>query len=178
MAELASRYRGFRVVPKRDSLLCRAIDVALRVITLGGQDRFMSEYITTLGAAVYVPDNWEARSAASRYCVMRHEAVHVQQFRRLTWPGITLVYLLLPLPLGFAGGRARLEWEGYRETLTATWQVYGPQAAQDPRLHDEIVRRFTGPDYAWMWVHGRTLRRAIARHLVRLEADPPPVVPR
>lgn len=154
------------------------IDAALRAITFGGQDRFMSAYITTLGSRIYVPDDWDQRSAAGRYCIMRHEAVHVRQFRRLTWPGMTLMYLFLPLPFGLAAGRAWLEWEGYRETLTATWQVHGPTAARDPVLHDDIVRRFTGPDYAWMWLPARTIRRAIASHLAALERDPPSVLPR
>ena len=168
-----ARRRGVIVLSKRDSRLCRLLDRALRWVTLGGQDRFLSEYVTTLGRRVYVPDGWEDVPAGHRYTVLRHEAVHVEQFRRWTWPGMVLLYLLLPLPVGFAAGRAWLEWQGYRETLTATWQLYGPQAARSRALRDDIVARFTGPDYGWMWVRGTMVRAAIARHLRRLAAHPP-----
>ncbi|MGM0576209.1 MAG: hypothetical protein ACQEXJ_10815 [Myxococcota bacterium] len=177
---LQRRWPRFRLVRKTDSRLCRWIDRALRLLTGGRQSAFMDRYVTTLGHRVYVPADWErAVPPGQRYCTLRHEAVHVRQFRRLTFPGLALVYLFLPLPFGFAAGRALVEWAGYRETLAATWQVYGPDAARDPALHDEIVRRFTGPDYVWMWVRGRTVRRAIARTLASLEAAPPPplVVP-
>ncbi len=174
MREIEARFRGLRVLNKSDSPFCRFIDKVLKVITFGGQDRFMSAYITTFGRRIYVPDGWERTPPGERYCILRHEAVHVAQFRRWTWPGMTLLYLLLPLPVGFAAGRAWLEWQGYRETLVSTWQVYGRAAARSPRLTRDIVRRYTGPDYAWMWVRGRTIRRAIERLLDGLDAEPPP----
>lgn len=168
-----ARRRGVVVVSKRDSRLCRLLDRALRLVTLGGQDRFLSDYVTTLGRRVYVPDGWDGVPAGHRYTVLRHEAVHVEQFRRWTWPGMVLLYVLLPLPMGFAAGRAWLEWQGYRETLTATWQLYGPEAARSQALRDDIVARFTGPDYGWMWARGTMIEAAIVRHLGRLAANPP-----
>jgi hypothetical protein len=48
-----------------------------------------------------------------------------------------------------AWGRARIEWEAYVETIRATAEVFGLEAAR--RLEAEIVRRFVGPDYGWMW---------------------------
>ncbi len=177
VAELARELGELVVIPKRESGLCRLIDKALRALTFGKQDRFMSSYTTTLGRRIYVPDDWRYYPAVERYLILRHEAVHVRQFRRLTWPGMVLVYLLLPLPVGFAAGRAWLEWQGYRETIVATWQVKGPEAARDPRLAEHIVQRFTGADYAWMWLPGGMVRRAIAKTLRRLEERPPPALP-
>ena len=89
---------------------------------------------------------------------------------------MVLLYVLLPLPIGLAAGRAWLEWRGYRETLDAHWQLYGADAARAESLKKEIVRRFTGPDYAWMWLLGSTIERAIARHLAHCEANPPPLL--
>ncbi len=174
--DIEARYRGMRVLSKSASPFCRFIDKVLKVITFGGQDRFMTAYITTFGRRIYVPDGWERIPAGERYCILRHEAVHVAQFRRWTWPGMILLYLLLPLPVGFAGGRAWLEWQGYRETFISTWQIYGRDAARSRRLARDIVRRYTGPDYAWMWLRGRTIQRAIDRLLDRLDADPPPAL--
>ncbi|MCB9727428.1 MAG: hypothetical protein H6744_01905 [Deltaproteobacteria bacterium] len=174
---LRARHAGFRIVRKSESPLSRVLDRALRLITGGRQSSFLDRYITTLGARVYVPDRWDAMPAAERYCIMRHEAVHIAQFRRFTWPGMALIYLLLPVPVLFAGGRALIEWEAYRETLAATWEVRGPAAARDPALAEHIVRRFTGPDYVWMWVRAKTIRRAIGRTLDHLEARSAPTAP-
>lgn len=172
---LASLEReGILIREKRASRFCKVLDRALRIITFGRQDRFMSEYVTTLGRRIYVPEQWPTYPPAHRYLTLRHEAVHVRQFRRLTWPGMTLVYLLLPLPVGLAAGRAWLEWQAYRETLVATWQLHGEAAARDRRLEDHIVERFTSADYAWMWLPGRQVRRWIAKTLDALEVSPPP----
>jgi len=165
---------GIIVLPKAESRFSKLIDVALRVITFGGQSRFMSEFVTTLGKRIYTPSNWAQHPAGQRYLILRHEAVHVRQFRRFTWPGMTVLYLLLPVPMGLAGGRAWLEWQAYRETLVATWQLYGPAAAH--ALEDHIAERFTSADYAWMWLPGRQVRRWIARTLADLEANPPPIL--
>jgi hypothetical protein len=172
--DLQRRYPGFRIIRKSDSPVSRALDRGLRLVTGGRQARFLDSFITTLGARVYVPDRWDGMPAGDRYCIMRHEAVHIAQFRRFTWPGMMLLYLALPLPVVFAGGRALIEWQAYRETLVATWQIYGPAAAKAPALADHIVARFTGPDYVWMWVRGKTIRQLISRTLARLEESPPP----
>lgn len=172
--ELARTMPNVRIVPKAESRLNRVIDKVLRVVTFGGQRSYLSTYTTTLGNRIYVPECWERLTPGERYLTLRHELVHVRQFRRLTWSGITLLYVLLPLPFGFAAGRAALELEAYRETLRATWQLYGPGAARSPVTLNHIVERFTGPDYGWMWLHGPSVRRALERTLDALEKRPPP----
>ena len=82
---------------------------------------------------------------------------------------MALLYLFFPIPLFFAGGRAWLELEAYKETLTATWELCGRNAAYAPSLHEGIVNRFTGSDYGWMWIWGGLIRRALKRHLKDLE---------
>jgi hypothetical protein len=129
----------------------RAAAAVLRAITFGGQRTYLTHYVTTLGHTIYVPEDWDAWRPADAYRTLRHELVHVRQFERYGWAGMVLLYGLLPLPVGLAYGRARLEWEAYAETLRVTAEVDGPEAARDSALHDMIVRRFTGPDYAWMW---------------------------
>lgn len=171
---LAREHGRLVVIKKGESGLCRLIDKALRVLTFGRQRSFLTGFTTTLGRRIYVPDDWDHYPALERYLILRHEAVHVRQFRRFTFPGMTIIYLLLPLPMGLAAGRALIEWEAYKETLVATWQARGREAAHDPRLADHIVGRFTGADYAWMWVFGGQVRRAIAKTLAELDAHPPP----
>ncbi len=71
--------------------------------------------------------------------------------------GITFVYLIPFLPIFLAYGRARIEWEAYTETLRATAELYGIDAARD--LRPMIVKRFVGADYGWMWPFPKTIHR-------------------
>lgn len=151
VAELASRARPVRIVPKASAWHQRVVDRFLRVVSFGGQDRYLSEYVTTLGHTIYVPSGWGAREPGSCLAVLRHEVVHVEQFERYGWLGMALLYGLFPLPVGLAYGRARLELEAYRVTIEATAEIDGREAAQSDRLRASIVERFTGPDYLWMW---------------------------
>ena len=68
---------------------------------------------TTIGRTLYVTADWDQRDPSERYCTLRHEAVHLQQFRRWTLPGMAIFYLLLPLPVGLAYFRARFETVSY-----------------------------------------------------------------
>jgi hypothetical protein len=170
LEELASRKRPVRVVQKRAFAHQRWADLALRLVTLNGQKTYLTNYVTTLGHTIYVPDGFNEWPAAQRYEVLRHELIHVQQFERYGWLGMIVLYGILPLPMGLAYGRARLEWEAYAETLRAVAEVEGIRAARAPRLRDMIVRRFTGPDYGWMWPFPRMVRRWIAEELDRIES--------
>lgn len=168
--DCASRKRPVRVVRKRAFFHQRLADLGLRIVTLNGQKSYLTHYVTTLGHTIYVPDSFDAWPAAHRYQILRHELVHVRQFERFGVIGMVLLYGILPLPLGLAYFRARLEWEAYAETLRAVAEVQGIEAARAPELHDMIVRRFTGPDYGWMWPFPRRVRRWIREELARIEA--------
>ena len=171
--ELARRSAPVSIRPKSASRAQAFIDHALRVLTLGGQDRYLSEYVTTLGTTIWVPASWEAWSYRSRYKVLRHELVHVRQFERFTWVGMVLLYGFFPLPAGLAWGRAMLEWEAYAVTLEVEAELDGLAAASDPALHEEIVSRFTGPDYGWMWPFEGWVRRRIAETVTAISRRPP-----
>lgn len=166
---LARRDKPVRVVKKSEYWHQRLADLGLRIVTLNGQNRYLSHYVTTLGHTIFVPDDFDLWPAKNRYEILRHELVHVRQFERYTFAGMVLFYVLLPLPLGLAYGRARLEWEAYAETLAAVAEVEGLAAARAPELHDMIVRRFTGPDYGWMWPFPSAVRRWIAAELEVIE---------
>lgn len=146
----------------------RAADRVLRALTFGKMKGYLSAYVTTLGHTVYVPDDFEHWPPLRREQVMRHEHVHVRQFERYGWLVMMLVYGFLPLPIGLAYGRARLEWEAYEETLRAVAETEGLAAAHSPRLRREIVRRFVSADYLWMWPFPRTIERWIDEALLRI----------
>ena len=125
--------------------------------------------MTTLGRTIYVPDDFDDWPATRALEVLRHEAVHVEQFERHGWTLMVLFYGLLPLPMGLAWFRARLEWEAYEETLRAVHELEGTAAARSPTLRAEIVRRFTGPDYGFMWPFPRMVERWIDEALEKIE---------
>ena len=157
LADIRGEFPQFEVLPKRESGLQRAIGRLLAVVTLGGQRHYMTRYHTVLFGKLYVPDAWDAMDDRARYVLLRHERVHLRQRRRMGDVVMAVVYLVPIFPLGLAWGRARIEWEAYVETIVATAEVYGIDAAR--RLEDEIVRRYTGPDYGWMWPFPSTIRR-------------------
>jgi len=156
------------VIEKAGDPFSKLIDGALRVLTLGGQRHYLTRYVTTMGSTLFLPTGWAERSAESRYITLRHEAVHLRQFRRYGRVGTALLYLLPILPLGLAYGRAWLEWEAYAETLRATFEVAGLEAARDPKLHAHIVAQFTGPAYGWMWPFPRAVNGWIDRVVLEL----------
>jgi len=134
---LRREFPGLRLVDKRGDAFSRVIDRALRLVTLGGQSTYLTRYVTTMGQTIYLPEGWQARDDLDRYCVLRHEAVHLRQSRRYGRVGMALLYLVPIVPLGLAWGRARLEWEAYSETLRATAEVRGG------RLHEIMEQALT-----------------------------------
>lgn len=167
----ANRAKPIHIVKKSQYWHQRAAGKALYWVTLGGQNRYLSDYVTTLGHTIYVPDDFDTWPAHRALEVLRHEAVHVEQFERYGLPLMVLLYGVLPLPMGLCWFRARLEWEAYEESLRAIYEIEGKQAAHDPDLHDEIIRRFVGPDYGYMWPFPKTIRRWIQKALKTIERE-------
>lgn len=151
LAELRGEFPRLRVLPKEGDGFSRAVDLALRALTFGGQSGYLDRYVTTIGDRIYLPRNWDGRADVERYVVLRHEAVHLRQFRRRGLVRTAVVYLFWPVPVVFAAGRAGLEREAYEESLRAMREIHGDAALHDPELRSYIVRQFTGPAYAWMW---------------------------
>ncbi|MGH7435471.1 MAG: hypothetical protein ACRENE_07335 [Polyangiaceae bacterium] len=167
LADIATEFPRFAILPKRSSALQRAIGAALAVVTLGGQRSYMTRYHTLMFGKLYVPDAWDAMNDVDRYVLLRHERVHLRQAARMGDAAMALVYLFPVFPLFLAWGRARIEWEAYEETLRATAEVHGVARAR--ALEEEIVRRFVGPDYGWMWPFPATVRRWVREFVESLE---------
>jgi hypothetical protein len=166
---MREEFPSFAIVRKRGDALQHAIAVLLAVVTLGGQRRYLTHYHTVLFGKLYVPDAWDRMDDDERTILLRHERVHLQQRRRMGDIMMAFVYLVPILPFFLAWGRARIEWEAYVETIRATAELRGLDAAR--ALEDEIVRRYTGPDYGWMWPFPGTVRRWFAEVIADLEAE-------
>lgn len=156
---LRAEFPRFRIVRKDQSALHRAIDRALRVLTLGRMTSYLDSYQTTIGNTVYVTSDWDAWEPDRRYVTLRHEAIHLRQFRRYTLPGMAVLYVLLPLPMGLAWFRAWFEREAYAETIRAAAEVYGPGYPRRTEYRRYVIEQFMGPSYGWMWPFRRSLER-------------------
>ncbi|MBW2524231.1 MAG: hypothetical protein JRI23_08655 [Deltaproteobacteria bacterium] len=169
LRDIEREFPRFRIVRKQTSRLSRVIDLALKLVTLGGQSRYLTHYHTVIGDTLYVPPEWDRGDPVDRAITLRHERVHLRQRRRMTSLGLALWYLLPILPLGLAYGRARIEWEAYRETILATAELKGIAAARHPELRQRITEQFTSAAYGWMWPFPKTIHRWIDEAL--READ-------
>jgi hypothetical protein len=167
LAEIREEFPSFAVLRKRGNLLQTVIAIVLAIVTIGGQRHYLTRYHTVLFGKLYVPDVWDTMVDGARYILLRHERVHLRQRRRMGDIVMALVYLLPVFPLGLAWGRARIEWEAYVETIHATAELYGIDAAR--KLEDEMVRRYVGPDYGWMWPFPNTIRRWFRDVIAELE---------
>lgn len=159
VAELRAEFPRMRIVKKADSRLHRLIHKALVVVTFGGMRSYLESYQTTIGSSIYVTSDWDERDPLERYCTLRHEAVHLRQFRKFSLPGMAFLYLFLPLPLGVAYFRARFEQEAYAESIRAAAEIHGPGHPRSQSYRDHILEQFTGPSYGWMWPFRRSLER-------------------
>jgi hypothetical protein len=167
--EIVREFPGFALVPKRSSRLQRAIGALLLVATFGGQRHYLTQYHTVLFGKLYVPDAWDRMDDVARTILLRHERVHLRQRRRMGDLRMALVYLVPFFPLFLAWGRARIEWEAYVETIRATAELRGLGAAR--ALEGEIVRRYVGPDYGWMWPFAGAVRGWFREVIADLEAE-------
>jgi hypothetical protein len=158
-AELRAEFPRFRVVKKSDSRFHRAIHWSLVVLTFGGMRAYLTDYVTTIGQGVYVSSDWDLRSDDDRWSTLRHEAVHLRQFRRYTLPGMAFLYLLIPLPLGVAWFRARFEQEAYAETIRCAAEKHGLAHVRSGYFRQHILEQFTGAAYGWMWPFKKSLDR-------------------
>lgn len=157
LASVRAEVPGFQVVRKDQSFFQRLIHYTLCVVTLGRMRGYLTQFLTTIGKTVYVSSDWEQRSFDDKYALLRHEAVHLRQFKKLTLPLMTLLYVFLPLPLGLAYFRARFEKEAYAESIRVAAELWGVEYARSSVHREFIVGQFTGPSYGWMWPFRKSL---------------------
>ena len=156
---LRAEFPRFRIVRKDRSRLHRAIHYGLIAVTFGRMRSYLDSFQTTIGRTVYVTADWDDWDPDERYVTMRHEAIHLRQFRKYTLPGMALLYVLLPLPLGLAWFRAHFEKEAYAESIRAAAEVWGPEYPRREPYRRHIIDQFVGASYGWMWPFRRSLER-------------------
>ena len=159
IADIRKEFPKFELIPKHESRFMKLLNVLLLIITFGQQRRFMSDFTTTIGYRVYIPEGWTERPWQSRAEILRHERVHMRQRQKWGSIGFSIMYLLLPVPVLWANWRTRFEMAAYEESMRARVEYYGPSVLDGKETKDWFVRQFTGPNYFWMWVGRKRIER-------------------
>jgi hypothetical protein len=167
---LRAEFPRFRIVRKDRSPLHKAIHYALYALTLGRMTSYLDAFQTTIGRTVYVTPDWDDWDPDRRYVTLRHEAVHLRQFRTYSLPGMAVLYVLLPLPMGVAWFRAYFEKAAYAESIRAAAEVWGPGYPRRAEYRRHVITQFTGASYGWMWPFRNGLERWYDQVLASLPA--------
>lgn len=172
LVEIRAEFPRFRIIRKSQSSFQRWIHSALRCVTLGRMHSYLEGCQTTLGQRIYVTESWFERSYAERLVVLCHERIHMRQFRRYTFPGMSLLYLLVPLPFGFAYFRAHFEMQAYAESIRVSAQIHGKTFVHDDKYREHILQQFSSASYGWMWPFPGYMARWYQRQLDILDNSP------
>lgn len=170
VANTAREFPHFEIVYKRHSPLMRTLGWLLRAATFGRANTFMTEFVTTIGTTVYVPNGWAGYSQATRSVLLRHERVHMRQQAAMGRVRFFLTYLLWPVPFVYAKGRRDLERPAYLESLRADHFFFGFDYVDRPEYRAAILQDFNGPDYMWMWRRPQDNQRWFDEALINLHA--------
>jgi hypothetical protein len=111
------------------------------------------------------------RDPDERYCTLRHEAVHLRQFRRFTLPGWRCSTCFLPLPLGLAWFRATSRRRPTPRASGPPPRSTGatiPRGTLVPRPDHRAVHQ---PSYGWMWPFRRAMERWYDGVLATVDAE-------
>lgn len=154
VAEATEKY-GLVLENKSDRWYWVFLGKLLHVATFGKVD-FMNSFFSTLFNRIGVTPSWTNMTYGEKYEILLHEVEHIKQYKRAgfgnIWLGQIIAgigYLLLPLPIGLALVRTKMEMDGYAQSLRAIIQLYGVNAARADK--ERIVRQFTSINYFYMF---------------------------
>ena len=154
IAELKDEFPKFKLVEKKDSLLMKALNIFLKVITFGLMKTFMTNFTTTVGYTIYTPSRW---NILDRVGILKHERVHMRQMRRYGRIWFSLSYTFLWFPTVFAYFRKKYEQEAYETSMLHSAQSYGIKYIEDPKYRERMIARFTTAQYFWTWPWRKSL---------------------
>lgn len=187
--EIVIEFPKFRVVKKSDSLLMKVINGFLLVLTFWQLKKFMTDFITTVGETVYVPDDWNTQTEVGRMIVLRHERIHMRQKKKYGMFLFSFLYLFVPLPGVFAYYRQKFEREAYEESMWALVELVpnGLDILATYSFREAMIRHFTSSEYFWMWAKSEDIGdwydethkkiSLVHKHIVGQAPPSPPPLP-
>jgi hypothetical protein len=155
-----------KTYPKSESWLMKVINVLLIIITFGKQNRFMTDYITTIGEKIYVPDHWKLISPERRDCILVHENVHVKQYQDDKF-GFFLKYLFWPLPVLHAHARLEYEIEAYATEIVYSYRTYETPVLTG-QAFDNVISQLSGPAYFWTCTNKAYITKRLTHKILEI----------
>jgi len=171
-----------RVLRKQDSRLMKVLNVILFFVP-----DFMTNFTTTIGETIYMPENELRREDVGVVPLLSHECQHVWDNKRwgllysigylfpqilalgaigAVWGGLWwLLFLifLLPWPAPF---RMLIERRGYLVFLALDEQLsLSMSSDRKARMIDNVVRQFVGKNYYFMWPFERSITEWLTKKL-------------
>lgn len=131
----------------------RTLDLLIKAITFGKNPYFLTQYCTTIGETIYVPDDWYIWSDYVKHEVLSHELIHVKQFQKYGTFLFSILYLFFPLPFCFSYFRTKMEMEAYAESLRIVAEYKGVDFLEKSSYREFTIGIFTGPSYGWMMIN-------------------------
>ena len=105
--------KGFGDFIEEDVCFVKKSDSALMKFIGFFYPAFMTNLWTTIGDTIYYPVDVKSPLAIKYYPIVRHEVVHIKQFKKYGLPLFLFLYLLFPLPCFFSYFRWKFEREAY-----------------------------------------------------------------
>jgi hypothetical protein len=171
----ATEKYGLIIEKKADKWYWRTLGVLVSLLTFGKVD-FMHRFFSTIVNRIGVPPRWDTMPPEAKYEILLHEVEHMKQYTAVgfgnIWIGTIIAgigYLFLPLPVGFAWVRAKMEMGGYAQSIRAKIQVYG--LAEAIAAKPGIIAHFTSIDYLFMWPFKRHLSRWYDETVARIAIE-------
>jgi hypothetical protein len=82
----------------------------------------------------------------------------------------SLLYLVVPFPVGIAYFRKKFEQEAYEESLRAAYEWKGAKAFDSIELKERTLAHFTKAEYFWMWPWRASLDKWYDDAVVRIKS--------
>lgn len=144
-----------RLVSKSEHAPTRTIALVYFLFNLVGlvfpsiRSRFFGNFFTVIGNYILFPDTYDVDLnlpiSNSEYFVLRHEIIHLRQKKK--WGILFEISYLMFLPTLFTM-RAYWEFEAYRESMQARYDVFGDIS---DNYIEFVVDRFSDPMYLFMF---------------------------
>jgi hypothetical protein len=168
--EVQKEFPDFSIQEKSKSLFMKVIYYCFLFFFVHD---FMTNFITTIGHTMYVPDAWYngKYSDGSKAEILRHERVHLLQQKRYGGFLFAVMYLFLPLPFGLAWCRASFEWEAYCESMRAMKEEFGVQCLKNTVVKTFFINHFTTSQYLWMWPFKGQVSKWYDDQVAKLESE-------
>lgn len=119
------------------------------------------DFVTTVFKTIYVPDEWERWPSYAKYRILRHELMHLRQFRN--WPSkffakpylwyinaliMSFCYLFVsPIFLTY---RSKFEKEGYTQTMLVDHELGLLSSERRKQYQQDMNAIFTDKTYFYM----------------------------